>query len=177
MHFGATDCTERLPVHYRKDFNSWKGSIMQYGKYFLFVFFAFSLLSACSEDDPVTPQQGHFDAIGVVLTTSGIEVVSILRGVTNDTLKVQAGQLTDHFDVSFYDENEHVVDAPDDPAKTMSWEIGDLTIVEVHQDDGQEGKFEVHLRGLQAGTTTLELFIMHEGHSDFRSGKIPVVVE
>ena len=30
------------------------------------------LFSACTEDDPVTPQEEHFEAIGVVLSTSGI---------------------------------------------------------------------------------------------------------
>lgn len=135
------------------------------------------LFIACSEDDPVAPQEEHFDAIGVVLTTSGIEIVSILRGETDDTLYAQVGEVSDHLEVKFYNEDEQTVDAPDDREKTLSWEIGDTEIVEVHQDDGHDGEFEFHLKGLKPGATTLELFIMHAGHADFRSGKIPVVVQ
>jgi len=135
------------------------------------------LFGACSEDDPVTPQEEHFEAIGVVLTTSGIQMVSILRGETSDTLYAVVDEISDHLEVKFYNEDEQVVDAPDDGEKTLSWEIADTDIVEVHQDDGHDGEFEFHLKGLKPGTTTIELFIMHAGHADFRSGKIPVVVQ
>ncbi|MBN1448731.1 MAG: hypothetical protein JXA28_12435 [Bacteroidetes bacterium] len=143
---------------------------------FAILLIAVTLFPACSEDDPVTPQEEHFEAIGVVLTTSGIRVASILRGETGDTLKVSVGQLSDHFEVSFYNEDEQVVEAPDDPDKTFSCEIADPTVLAVHQDDGHDGEFEFHLRGLKPGITTIELFIMHAGHADFRSGEIPVLV-
>lgn len=135
------------------------------------------LFTACSEDDPVTPQEEHFEAIGVVLTTSGIKMASILRGETDDTLYAQVDDISDHLEVQFYNEDEQIVEAPDDDDKTLSWEIGDMDILEVHQDDGHDGEFEFHLKGLSPGTTTLELFIMHAGHADFRSGKIPVMVQ
>ncbi len=137
----------------------------------------FILLTACDEDDPVTPQENHFEAIGVVLTTSGMNVASILRGETDDTLYAEVGKVSDHLEVQFYNEDEQIVDAPDDGDKTLSWEIGDTSILEVHQDDGHEGEFEFHLEGLATGMTTLELFIMHEGHADFRSGKFTVIVQ
>lgn len=133
--------------------------------------------SACDEDDPVAPQEEHLEAIGVVLSTSGIEVASILRGETDDTLRVEVGKTSDHLEVKFYDEDEHIVDAPDDGDKTLSWEIGDTAILEVHQREGEEGEFAFHLEGVAAGVTTLELFIMHEGHADFRSGKFTVIVQ
>lgn len=140
-----------------------------------FTVLAFSFTS-CSEDDPVAPQDDHFEAIGVVLSNSGIKVLSILRGVTTDTLHATVGVLSDHFDIQFYDEDEKIVDPPHDEHHTLGWEITDTSILEVVQDAGHEGEFEFHLRGKKAGSTQIEFFILHEGHADFKSGKIPVIV-
>ena len=150
---------------------------MHTAKIFIPAVLVLLLMTACSEDDPVAPKEEHFEAIGVVLSTSGIEVASILRGETDDTLHAQVGQISDHLEVRFYNEDEQIVEAPEDDEQTLAWEIGDPDILEVHQDDGHDGEFEFHLKGLKSGTTTLELFIMHAGHADFRSGKFTVVVQ
>lgn len=134
------------------------------------------LFSACGEDDPVTPQDNHFEAIGVALYRGDVLHASILRGETNDTLRAAVGVTGEDYDVRFYNEDEHIVEAHDDEV-TFSWEIGDTSVVEVVQESGKEGKFEFRLRGLKAGSTVIEFFILHEGHSDFRSGKMPLVVE
>jgi hypothetical protein len=141
-----------------------------------FPFFGVLFYSGCSEDDPLPPAEEHFEAIGVYLTASGIEIVSILRGVTDDTLTVPDGALGDGIDVKFYNENEQIINPPTGE-QTLAFEIEDTSIVSVFQHPGEEGGFEFHLRGKQTGTTHIELFVMHEGHSDFRSGKIPVRVE
>ncbi len=137
--------------------------------------FSFAFLSACSEDDPITPQDDHFEAIGVVLYRGDTQVLSILRGVTGDTLRAAVEVSGEDYDIRFYDEDENIVEADDDH-QTLGWEIGDTSMLDVVQDAGKEGKFEFHLRGKKPGMTTLELLILHEGHADFRSGKIPVVV-
>ena len=151
--------------------------IMRSTKFLLLLTLAVIMVTACDEDDPIAPQEEHFEAIGVVLTTSGIQLAAILRGETDDTLRAEVGTVGDHIRVSFYNENEEIVEAPDDFEKTLGWEIAQPDLLEVHQDDGHDGEFEFHLRGLKPGVTTIELFIMHAGHSDFRSGPIPVVVE
>ncbi|MFZ1731879.1 MAG: hypothetical protein WBQ23_13250 [Bacteroidota bacterium] len=140
------------------------------------LFFLLTIIPACSESDPVTPQEEHYDAIGVVLRSSGTQEASILRGVTADTLDASAGSLGELLEVFFYDENEHIIEPPTDPNKTLSWEIGNRQLLELQQDSGREGRFEFRLKGLQSGATTIELFIMHEGHADYRSGKIPVSI-
>lgn len=151
---------------------------MNYSRSLLFfiIIFSFSILG-CSEDDLVTPQEEHFEAIGIVFFTSGIQIASILRGETSDTLKVALGQDSDHIDVKFYNEDEVIVDPPSDTEKTFAWEIDDESILEIHQHEGEEGGFEFHLEGLVQGVTQVEFFIDHEGHHDFRSGKIPVAIE
>ena len=50
-------------------------------------------------------------------------------------------------------------------------------MLEVWQHEGEEGGFEFHLRGLKIGVTEIEFFILHNGHSDYRSGLFPVVIE
>ncbi|HOJ05355.1 MAG TPA: hypothetical protein PK916_15255 [Bacteroidota bacterium] len=134
-----------------------------------------TLITACSEDDPVTPQEDHFEAIGMALYRGDTKVLGILRGVTTDTLRATVGVTGEDYDVRFYNENEQIVEADDDH-ESLGWEIADPSIVDVVQDAGKEGKFEFRLRGKKAGTTTVEFLIVHEGHADFRSGKIPVVV-
>ena len=141
------------------------------------VLFLFTIsLSGCGDDDPVAPQEEHFEAIGMVFYTSGIQIAKILRGETNDTLAAQVGVVGDHIEIKFYDEEENIVDPPESEGQTLSWEIGDESFLEVDQDEGEEGSFEFHLEGISAGNTVIEFFIMHEGHPDFRSGKIPVRV-
>ena len=146
----------------------------------LFVLFSFVgvlFYSGCSDDDPVAPAEDHFEAIGVYLSTSGIKVASILRGVTSDTLVAPAGGLSDHLEVQFYNEDEEIIDPPTSSDHSLAFEIGDTSIAGIFQHEGEEGGYEFHLRGKKAGVTYIELFIMHEDHSDFRSGEIPVRVE
>ncbi|MCZ7555048.1 MAG: hypothetical protein M5R41_01425 [Bacteroidia bacterium] len=141
---------------------------------FLALSFFVLTITGC-EDDHVHPAGDHFEAIGVVLYRGDTAVFSILRGVTGDTLSIASGVTGEDYDVRFYDADERIVEADDDHS-TLGWEIGDSSLLEVVQDPGKEGKFEFRLRGKAAGSTTLELQILHEGHADFRSGKIPVRV-
>lgn len=146
-------------------------------KSLIYSFMIVILLISC-KDDPVTPQEEHFEAIGTAIyDASGSLVVSILRGVTNDTLKIKNGVLSDHFDVKFYDENEKIIDPPTDEHTKLNYSIDDETISTFWQHPGEEGGYEFHLKGIKQGLTKLELFIEHEGHNDYRSGKIPVKVE
>jgi hypothetical protein len=141
---------------------------------FLALSFLVLTVTGC-EDDHLHPAGDHFEAIGVVLYRGDTAVLSILRGVTSDTLTIASGVTGEDYDVRFYDEDERIVDADDD-LTTLGWEVGDTSILDVVQDAGKEGKFEFRLRGKAPGNTTLELQILHEGHADFRSGKIPVRV-
>lgn len=136
-----------------------------------------TVFSIGCEDDPVTPQEEHLEAIGMVFYQSGIEIARILRGETSDTLTAPEGGLSDHTEVNFFDEDENIIDPPEMEHTTLSWEIDDETVVDVWQHQGEEGEFEFHLQGLEEGETMIEFFVMHEDHSDYRSGKIPVRVE
>lgn len=134
------------------------------------------LVISCS-DDPVTPQEDHFEAEGIVFLQSGIKIAEIFRGVTTDTLFAPAGSMTSGIDVKFYNSTMQILDPPSNPDIKFSWEIIDSSIVSVWQHPGEEGDFEFHLNGLTVGSTQVEFFIMHDNHADFRSGKITVSVQ
>lgn len=136
------------------------------------------LFLASCEDDSVSSQEDHFEAIGTVIyDATGALAVSILRGETSDTLYIANGELSDHFDVKFYDEDENIVDPPESENTLLNYSIVDNSVIEFWQHEGEEGGFEFHLRGLKTGVTVLELYIEHEDHNDYRSGEIPVIVQ
>jgi hypothetical protein len=142
----------------------------------LMIFASIFLYNGCTKDDPIIPKEEHFKAIGMIFYTSGIKIASILRGVTSDTLEAEVGILSPGIDIKFYDENEQEINPPTG-GQTLAWELSAQGIVEVWQHPGEEGGFEFHLRGLSDGNVEIEFFIMHEGHADFRSGKISVRVD
>lgn len=136
-----------------------------------------ALFSCNDEDDPVAPQEEHFEAVGTVIyDASGKEIVRIFRAETTDTLFAEAGLLSDHHTVKFLDEDEEILDPPSEEHQTMSGEIADTDIAQFWQHEGEEGGFEFHIDAKNPGVTTLEIFINHEGHRDYRSGLIPVAV-
>ncbi|MDX1702450.1 MAG: hypothetical protein R3250_17610, partial [Melioribacteraceae bacterium] len=72
---------------------------------------------------------------------------------------------------------ENIIDPPEGEEQILAWEFDDPEIAGIWQHEGEEGGFEIHLEGLSEGETHVEFFIMHEGHADYRSGKIPVRIE
>lgn len=133
-------------------------------------------LTSCNSHDPVAPQEDHFEAIGTVIyDATGAEIVRILRGITSDTLTAQVGVLSDHYNVKFINDDEEVVDPPtDDPEQSMEVSITETNLLETETD--MPGAFEFHLRGKATGNTTIEIKLLHNGHSDYRSGLIPVKI-
>ena len=140
-------------------------------------------LAACGKDDPLTPQEEHYEAEGLVLIDSGERFFRYFQGrIDSDNGRVEAlevphGQLTSKWSIRFLDENGNEMAPPGGEGHTFTWEIADESIVEVVQDEGDEGKFVFYMRGLEDGETTIKLQISHEGHADFTTLPIPVHVE
>ncbi len=144
----------------------------------LFVIISSLFLIACDKDTKTINQAEHFEAIGTAITdASGALVVKILRGVTTDTLYAPLNARSEAMFIKFYDVNEKIIQPPTDKDKYLGYEIGDKTIAKVYQHEGEEGGYEFHLDGLKEGKTTIQFFIMHSGHADYRSGLIPIVVK
>ena len=125
---------------------------------------------------------GEFEAEGIVIIESGVRFFRYFQGEIDSNegrvseLSAPIG-LTPHWRIMFLDENGDEIDPPDDPEFAFSWTIADPDVLEVHQDEGDEGSFDFHLRGLQEGETTIVFEVKHEGHVDYRTQPIPVHVE
>lgn len=145
-------------------------------KIFIILILSFTIIS-CAKDEPLSPHENHFEAEGMVFYESGIKIVEIFRGVTQDTFFVPLNGMTAHIEIKFLSPDKKEIDPPDYKKKPLSWSIADTSIVGVRQHEGEQGSYEFHLEGKRQGTTLIEFFVLHEGHPDYRSGKIPVKVE
>ncbi len=132
------------------------------------------------EEDPVTPQEEHFDAVGLVVYQSGLKIIDYYApdytpNVTaiNDTINIDQG-LTPHYEVKFYDENKNEIDPPTESDKAFGMWVQDMSVVSIWWHPGDEGKFEFHLNGLKEGSTRVKFQVLHLGHPDFET--LPVVV-
>ena len=138
--------------------------------------------AGCGKDDPISPEEEHYEPEGLVLIESGYRFFRYFRGEIDsgdgraDALEVPHGQLTPHWDIRFLDADGEEIAPPSGEGFSFTWVIADPSVAEVFQDEGDEGKFAFHLRGLEEGETTIVLQISHEGHVDFRTQPIPVHV-
>ncbi|MBD3233371.1 MAG: hypothetical protein GF315_06570 [candidate division Zixibacteria bacterium] len=142
------------------------------------------IIIGCSDDDnPLTPQEEHFDAAGLIIYQSGATILDYFApdyppGTTeiDDTLFVSQG-LNPHWNAKFYDEDRNVIDPPDNDNQHFGAEFADSDIAELWWHEGDEGEFEFHINGLAEGVTTVEFQALHVDHADFTTLPIPIVVD
>lgn len=140
------------------------------------------IILACENSDDLADEEEHFNAVGMVLIDSGVEIFryfegEILTPTDNhmDTLIVPVG-LTAHWEMKFLNEQEELIEPPDDPDKYLGWVIGDTSLVEFYFHEGEENGFEFHLNGKIVGETTLEFRVMHGEHYDYHTLPLPLSV-
>jgi len=92
-----------------------------------------------------------------------------------DTLYAPLSALSDHFTVKFLDVNKGIMSPPVDADHEFGWLITDTTYLEIIRDNPTDWDF--HLKGKKEGSTTLELQVLHLGHVDVRTPKIPVIIK
>lgn len=141
----------------------------------LILFVLVLLVSACEDDSPLEAED-HFEAVGLRLYSSGILTAEIFKGITTDTLEAIKGETSEHLEVIFLDEDKNEVDPPTDEHMLFEGVIADTNLATVWQHPGEEGGYEFHLVGKEEGITSIELFVKHNDHPDYRSGDIPVKV-
>ncbi|OGU37367.1 MAG: hypothetical protein A2068_12000 [Ignavibacteria bacterium GWB2_35_6b] len=163
--------------------------------------------AGCGGENPVSPEETHFNAKGILFLREGNKIAEILNGITADTLFASFGNLTEHVEVKFIDEHKNIIDPPnyvtdatgsldDDHSNghdnhhpgqhgtngiTQEGTYLDWVIddAEIFEvyQHGEKGGYAFHLRGFKNGSTKVEFFVKHEDHLLFRSGKITVIVE
>jgi hypothetical protein len=158
---------------------------LKYSYIILVLFFIIITTTSCSDEtDPVIPPSVHFEPEGWVVrdaTTKPILVVwqGVIQTTWNstsisDTLYAPLNALSDHFTVKFLDINKNIINPPSDADHQFGWLITDPAKLSIVQDSPTDWAF--HLKGLINGTTTLELQVLHVGHVDVKTPKIPVII-
>lgn len=139
--------------------------------FLLILFLSTVVLDGCKKS--VEPEEDHAEAEGLVLRMNGVDIVTVREGQVTGEITVKAGTETDHINVFFLDEHGDRFQ-PDDPEKDLDWGIADATVADIERDAGE--KWEIHVKGLKAGDTTVEIRLLHAGHADFRTPPIPIRV-
>lgn len=136
-----------------------------------------SLIAGCNPTG--SEEELHDEPFGLVLLTGGVTLAEQRDGVvtyaSGSSLSVPAGDETPLITLRFLDEDGDRF-TPDEPEYELDWAIGNSDVLGVHQHE-EEGKWNFHLEGEQAGTTSIRFFLMHDGHSDFESLNFNVTVE
>lgn len=152
---------------------------------FPFLFILIILVSGCKkEEDPITAPSEHFEPEGWVISDmAGTPVMVIWQGqiqsswegrAVSDTLVLNTTDTTVSLEVKFLDSEKKLMSAPADEDYTFGWVITDTSLFEVLQDTPG---WNFRLLGKTPGSTTFELQVLHQGHADVRTPKIPVVVQ
>ena len=140
------------------------------------------LLYGCSEDsDPIAPQEEHFEPVGMVIYDAGIKVLDYYAPdyqVGADTIKVNMG-LSPKYTIKFYEDikSKNLIDPPTDPEMTFGAVFSNTNIAVLEWGAEEEGSFSFFINGLTLGLTEVEFQVLHAGHPDFRTPKIPMIVK
>lgn len=136
-------------------------------------------IAGCGDDNPVDTDhtdEVHAEALGLILRTSGQEIVRYENGEVNGEIEVGHGKETALLTARFIAEDGDLFAPDTDGGWSLGWEIADESIAEFEQHE-EDGAWSFHIVGLEEGQTTITLKINHGDHSDFVSKEITIHVE
>lgn len=142
----------------------------------LFFFIALLFIS-CSESNPTIPQEDHFEATGVILKSNNAILLKACKNEFAPEYDDMLNLALDEelvLDVSFTGDDCQELDPPDDIDKSLSFVITDGE--KISAEISEQNRWQLKLKGLSIGTTTIEIQIVHAGHPDFKSPLISVTV-
>jgi len=163
---------------------------VSYGIRALFCFVLFFNFACEDDHDDHDHDDEHTDADGFVLESeSGVVVYREFEGTVEGSITLGVGdtlELSVHFLDHDGDEIEHEEDEEHEGGLSISGNDEGVAIVEAeeHEEDGDDHDHDeeehgtaIHVIGISAGSTSFQLQLMHEGHSDYTStNNVPVVV-
>ena len=144
----------------------------------LFIVVFLGLMASSCDDDSLSHEE-HTDADGLVLELNGQEVYREFEGdivINNLTLNVgDTLELSVHFLDHDGDEIEHEEEEEehDEDGDGLVFSGHDTSIVIIEVEEHEEG---FHVIGVLAGSTNFRIELMHEGHADYISQPINVIV-
>lgn len=130
--------------------------------------------SACNNPASSDEEEHHEEPVGVVLMMNGQEIARYNEDGVTGQIEVEAGAETTLISIFFLTDDGDEFQ-PDEPEFSLNWKDIDTSIADVEQHD-EDGKWSFHIHGEAAGNTSVVFQLFHEGHSDFDTQPIPVVV-
>ena len=127
---------------------------------------------AGSDDD----HEEHTDPVGLELIMNGETVLEYFDGEVTGHMHVDEGGETALITVHFLNEEKEQIHGEDlGDEYNLVWNIENENVLDVEQHD-EDGKWSFHIHGEAQGNTSVVLQLFHDGHSDFDTLPIPVVV-
>lgn len=139
-----------------------------------FAFLALSLLTAACSNPASSDDDHDHEVEGAVLIMNGQEIARYDESGVTGQLEVDAGQETPLISIFFLDHDGDQFQ-PDEPELSLNWKDIDMSIADIEQHS-EDGKWRFHLHGEAQGNTSVVFQLFHDGHSDFDTLPIPVVV-
>lgn len=143
------------------------------------VLLALIFVTSCSKDsNPVADDDhsdhDHAEAVGCVISSSGLELARYEEGTVTGQITVKVGEDTPLLSIRFIAEDGDLFQ-PEEDHYVLDWEFSEADIAELEQQDEDE-RWLFHIHGESEGATNVTFKINHDDHADFVAQPIPVVV-
>ena len=144
--------------------------------------------TGCEDDDHDDHhEEGHTDADGFILEDEGgNEVYREFEGAMTGSVSLAVGEtleLSVHFLDHEGNEIAHEEEEGEDHEDGLAVSGNDASIATVEVEEHEEGGdhdehgMAIHVTGVSSGSTSFQLQLMHDGHSDYTStNNVPVTV-
>jgi hypothetical protein len=122
-----------------------------------------------SNDDE---HEEHSETHSMEFVMNGETIVTYANGNVNGHFDVKEQDETALITVEFFDEEGNEIHGDDlDEEFSLGWNIANTDYAEiVHHDE--DGRWSFHIKGKQAGETTVQFMLMHGDHSDFETPSV-----
>ena len=139
----------------------------------VFLLTSMILFTAGCEDDDHDHDE-HTDADGFILEDgSGTEVYREFEGAVEGAVNLSVGD-TLELSVHFLDHEGNEIEHEEEDEDELSVSENDSNVAVVEVEEHEEGEEEhhemaIHVIGVNVGSTSFKLQLMHDGHADYTS--------
>jgi hypothetical protein len=141
----------------------------------LFVCTFLIFVFGCSDDNPVEPEEEHFEAIGLYIIAGPDTIAKYKDLVVSGNIEITASDSTGLLDIKFVEEDGHIGIPPTDDW-ALDWRIANETVAQMVSTDTQLEAYQIRIAGKNSGQTSIRILINHLGHKDYESADIPIIV-
>ena len=147
--------------------------------YVVFLLTSMILFTAGCEDDDHDHDEEHTDADGFVLEDgNGTEVYREFEGAVEGAVNLSVGD-TLELSVHFLDHEGNEIEHEEEEEDVLSVSENDsnIAVVEVEEHEEEHHEMTIHVIGVNVGSTSFKLQLMHDGHADYTStNNVPLIV-